>query len=85
MPGGQPLDLVLAVTSCEMCSGLLGSTSLTYQVVGCGQAVVQELAEHQPELGAMVGCRIAFSPPPLRVLVGMVWSGGAGCCGEGVV
>eukprot|EP00887_Chlorella_sp_A99_P002131 scaffold21.g2131.t1 len=45
VPGRAPLDLALAVSSGAANSGLLGTASLTYQVVGQVAAVVQELQE----------------------------------------
>ena len=60
LPGGYPLDMVLAVASGEMASGLLGTTSLTYQLVGQPVAVVKELVQAQPELRIMVSALATF-------------------------
>jgi hypothetical protein len=64
LPGGHPVDLVLAVGSGEMASGLLGTTSLTYQLVGRPVAVVKELAQAQPDLQVMVSLRLVLHASP---------------------
>lgn len=48
------MDLVLVLASGRASSGLLGSTSLTYQIVGRSVAVARELMETQAELPFMV-------------------------------
>ena len=53
LPGRYPVDLVVAVTSGALSSGLLGTLSLTYQLVGQPAAVLKELVEGQPELNYM--------------------------------
>ncbi|KAI7844590.1 hypothetical protein COHA_001830 [Chlorella ohadii] len=55
VPGGARLDLTVAMDSGPMASGLLGKTSLTYQVVGRCLAVSEELAEHQSQVPFLVG------------------------------
>lgn len=46
-PGGQRPDLVLALASGPASSGLLGFSSLTYQIVGRAPSVARELTHTQ--------------------------------------
>lgn len=46
--------MAVALGSGEMASGLLGTTSLTYQIVGRTVAVMQELVALQPQMKLMV-------------------------------
>ena len=68
LPGGHPVDLVLAAAAGEMASGLLGTTSLTYQLLGRPVAVVKELVEAQPELNVMVSACCPLAAPSARLL-----------------
>ena len=66
LPGRYPVDLVLAVTSGAMSSGLLGALSLTYQLVGQPTTILKELVEGQQELNYMVSL-VLLSCTHLRV------------------
>lgn len=54
LPGPAPVDLCMVLASGRAASGLLGTTSLTYQIVGRPVAVARELMEGQRDLPFMV-------------------------------
>ncbi|PRW57717.1 adenylyl cyclase isoform A [Chlorella sorokiniana] len=54
LPGLAPVDLCMVLASGRAASGLLGTTSLTYQIVGRPVAVARELMEGQRDLPFMV-------------------------------
>ena len=65
VPGQAPLDILLALDSGPLASGLLGKTSLTYQLVGRPFHVAQELARIQRGAALMVrAAMLAASPVP---------------------
>lgn len=55
LPGGHRVDIALVLAYGEMASGLLGTTSLTYQLVGRVGSLAHELVDRQPEMRVMVG------------------------------
>ncbi|PSC74422.1 adenylyl cyclase Cya [Micractinium conductrix] len=64
LPGMEPLDLVMVLNSGPTCSGLLGTTSLTYQIVGKMVTVARELHDTQCDLPFMLcsGMHAALKP-----------------------
>ncbi|KAI7846098.1 hypothetical protein COHA_000359 [Chlorella ohadii] len=54
LPGPAPVDLCMVLASGRAASGLLGTTSLTYQIVGRPVAVAQELIDGQRDLPFIV-------------------------------
>ncbi|PRW57941.1 NO-insensitive guanylyl cyclase III [Chlorella sorokiniana] len=73
VPGQAPLDLALAMDSGPLASGLLGKTSLTYQVVGRAFEVARELAGGQADACLMVadGLRRALPEEAAEALIPM--------------
>ncbi|KAL4457367.1 hypothetical protein ABPG75_012232 [Micractinium tetrahymenae] len=64
LPGMVPLDLIMVLSSGPASSGLLGTTSLTYQIVGRAAAVARELMESQETLPFLLtaGMRAMLNP-----------------------
>ena len=62
VPGQAPLAIALALDSGPLASGLLGKTSLTYQLVGRPFDVAWELANSQPGVSFMVRAAVPVVP-----------------------
>ncbi|KAL4448432.1 hypothetical protein ABPG75_005651 [Micractinium tetrahymenae] len=71
LPGGQPVDVCMALASGPASSGLLGRASLTYQIVGRCQDEAQELAETQQKAPLVISGSLAerLSPEAQQGLV----------------
>ncbi|KAL4438235.1 hypothetical protein ABPG77_010596 [Micractinium sp. CCAP 211/92] len=84
LPGGQLLDLAMALASGPASSGLLGRLSLTYQVVGHCQDVALELVQTQQEVPLAIAGSTAQLLSP-EVLHGLVRLGSVQlrCCPPG--
>lgn len=84
LPGGQPLDLLMALASGPASSGLLGRLSLTYQVVGRCQEEARELAETQREVPlAIAGSTEELLSPEVRQGLVRLGSVQLRCCPPG--
>ncbi|KAL4436869.1 hypothetical protein ABPG75_004008 [Micractinium tetrahymenae] len=83
LPGGTPIDLCLALASGEAHSGLLGSASLTYQIVGRCVQEAQELLDSQAAIPLLIADSMHRELSP-EVTQGLVRLGGVGLDGVGL-
>jgi class 3 adenylate cyclase len=71
LPNGEALDVIMALSSGPASSGLLGSVSLTYQLVGRSVAVAQELSQTLAHLPLVV-TRSMLDELPAEAAAGLV-------------
>ncbi|KAI7837250.1 hypothetical protein COHA_008936 [Chlorella ohadii] len=83
LPSGEALDVTLSLSSGAASSGLLGTTSLTYQLVGRSVAVARELSQTQEALPLVVTRSLVDMLPP-EAAAALVPMGRASvaCCPE---